>query len=189
MRLLITGGAGYVGSVCAAALVARGHRVTVLDDLSTGNRYAVSARAEFIEGDAGTAAAEVLADGTYDGVLHFASDLRTNMENGDANYLSVLDEADAYAKANGLDLPEEPGARTLLPLPDCVTRPTLALDLQREGISTVIWATGFKLDFGWVDARLTGFKGRALRDDWIAQSKKLATGWRPESKLGDKPAE
>ena len=44
-------------------------------------------------------------------------------------------------------------------------------------------------ELAWVDARLTGFKGRAERDDWIAQSKKLATGWRPESKLGDKPAE
>ncbi|MGO4174034.1 NADH-quinone oxidoreductase subunit NuoE [Bosea sp. TAF32] len=44
-------------------------------------------------------------------------------------------------------------------------------------------------ELAWVDARLTGFKGRAVRDDWIAQSKKLATGWRPESKLGDKPAE
>ncbi len=44
-------------------------------------------------------------------------------------------------------------------------------------------------ELAWVDARLTGFKGRALRDDWIAQAKKLATGWRPESKLGDKPVE
>jgi NADH-quinone oxidoreductase subunit E len=39
----------------------------------------------------------------------------------------------------------------------------------------------------WVDRRLEGFKGRARRDDWIGQSKKLATGWRPESKLGDRP--
>ncbi len=43
-------------------------------------------------------------------------------------------------------------------------------------------------ELAWVDARLTGFKGRAVRDDWISQAKKLATGWRPESKLGDKPA-
>lgn len=42
-------------------------------------------------------------------------------------------------------------------------------------------------ELAWVDARLTGFKGRAVRDDWILQAKKLATGWRPESKLGDKP--
>jgi NADH-quinone oxidoreductase subunit E len=39
----------------------------------------------------------------------------------------------------------------------------------------------------WVDRRLEGFKGRARRDDWIGQSKKLATGWRPRSRLGDKP--
>jgi NADH-quinone oxidoreductase subunit E len=39
----------------------------------------------------------------------------------------------------------------------------------------------------WVDRRLEGFKGRARRDDWIGQATKLATGWRPTSKLGDKP--
>jgi NADH-quinone oxidoreductase subunit E len=39
----------------------------------------------------------------------------------------------------------------------------------------------------WVDRRLDGFKGRARRDDWIGQAKKLATGWRPSSKLGDRP--
>ena len=42
-------------------------------------------------------------------------------------------------------------------------------------------------ELAWVDARLTGFKGRATRDDWISQAKKLATGWRPELALGDKP--
>ncbi len=42
-------------------------------------------------------------------------------------------------------------------------------------------------ELAWVDARLTGFKGRATRDDWVSQAKKLATGWRPESALGDKP--
>ncbi|AOO82521.1 NADH-quinone oxidoreductase subunit NuoE [Bosea vaviloviae] len=42
-------------------------------------------------------------------------------------------------------------------------------------------------ELAWVDVRLTGFKGRATRDDWISQAKKLAAGWRPESALGDKP--
>lgn len=86
-----------------------------------------------------------------DGVLQFADDLGHNIEAGDRNYLSVLDEADAYAVAQGLDLPEEPEARTLLPLPACVTDPTLALNLAEAGIATVIWATGFRLDFGWID--------------------------------------
>ncbi len=39
----------------------------------------------------------------------------------------------------------------------------------------------------WIDERLEGFKGRARRDDWIGQSKKLMTGWRPEGEAGDKP--
>ncbi len=39
----------------------------------------------------------------------------------------------------------------------------------------------------WVDRRLEGFKGRARRDDWVGQAKKLAGGWRPSGKLGDRP--
>jgi putative flavoprotein involved in K+ transport len=85
------------------------------------------------------------------GSLGFANDLARNIENGDRNYLSVLDEADAYARAHGLDLPQEPQARVFLPLPACVTDPTLALDLKTEGITSIIWATGFALDFSWVD--------------------------------------
>ncbi|MGZ4588703.1 MAG: UDP-glucose 4-epimerase GalE [Mycobacteriaceae bacterium] len=72
MKLLVTGGAGYVGSVCTALLVERGHQVTVLDDLSTGHADAVSPSARFIEGDVATHAAALLADG-MDGVLHFAA--------------------------------------------------------------------------------------------------------------------
>ena len=42
-------------------------------------------------------------------------------------------------------------------------------------------------ELAWVDERLEGFRGRAKRDDWVKQSKKLATGWRPENAVGDKP--
>ncbi len=71
MRLLVTGGAGYIGSVCAARLLEADHDVVVLDDLSTGHADAVPAGCRFVEGaveDAGT----VLAEG-FDGVLHFAA--------------------------------------------------------------------------------------------------------------------
>ena len=44
-----------------------------------------------------------------------------------------------------------------------------------------------KKELAWVDERLEGFKGRASRDKWVAQSKKLATGWRPSKGIGDKP--
>ncbi|MGW4056424.1 UDP-glucose 4-epimerase GalE [Streptomyces sp. NPDC004779] len=70
-KYLVTGGAGYVGSVVAAHLLERGHRVTVLDDLSTGFREGVPEGAEFIEGRIQDAARWL--DGSYDGVLHFAA--------------------------------------------------------------------------------------------------------------------
>lgn len=104
-----------------------------------------------------------------EGVLHLADDLRANMEAGDRNYLSVLDEADAYARAHGLDLPEEPEARNLLPLPACVTQPILALDLRREGIASVVWATGFKLDFGWIDLDIFREDGRPRHQDGVTE--------------------
>lgn len=71
MHLLVTGGAGYIGSVVAARLLAAGHRVSVLDDLSTGHRDAVPEGARLVEGDV-AAAGDVLADGV-DAVLHFAA--------------------------------------------------------------------------------------------------------------------
>ncbi|MET9642079.1 UDP-glucose 4-epimerase GalE [Streptomyces syringium] len=68
---LVTGGAGYVGSVVAAHLLAAGHAVTVLDDLSTGHRDGVPDGARFIEGRVQDAARWL--DGSYDAVLHFAA--------------------------------------------------------------------------------------------------------------------
>lgn len=71
-RVLVTGGAGYIGSVVAARLIEAGHRVTVLDDLSTGYRAAVPEGAEFVEGRVHEAAAKLL-DPSYCAVLHFAA--------------------------------------------------------------------------------------------------------------------
>jgi UDP-glucose 4-epimerase len=72
VRLLVTGGAGYIGSVVAAKLVAAGHEVTVLDDLSTGFADAVPAGASFIQGTLRGDAKAALGAGT-DAVLHFAA--------------------------------------------------------------------------------------------------------------------
>ena len=78
-----------------------------------------------------------------DGVVRFADDITANIAEGDRFYLALLDDADAYAERNGLELPEEPGARTLGPLPACVTTPIRELDLAAAGVTSIIWATGF----------------------------------------------
>ena len=94
------------------------------------------------------------------GVLTFAPDLRDNLALGDADYLSVLDEADAYAVRNGLDLPDDPDARKIEPDPDCVTNPLLELNLAEAGISSIIWATRFAVDFSWLKVDAFDERGR-----------------------------
>lgn len=73
MKLLVTGGAGYVGSVCAAVLIEAGHDVTIIDNFTTGNREAVHPQARLVEGDVRDKAAEVLSEGGFQGVVHFAA--------------------------------------------------------------------------------------------------------------------
>jgi UDP-glucose 4-epimerase len=74
MKLLVTGAAGYVGSVVAALLLGRGHDVTVLDSLERGHPAAVPAGAEFVQVDLKDAAATRNAVAQqFDGVLHFAA--------------------------------------------------------------------------------------------------------------------
>jgi UDP-glucose 4-epimerase len=73
VKLLVTGGAGYVGGVCAQVLLEAGHEVVVVDDMSTGNADGVPADARFVEGDVAVAATALLAAETFDGVLHFAA--------------------------------------------------------------------------------------------------------------------
>ena len=74
MRLLVTGGAGYIGSVVTSQLLEEGHEVMVFDNLSKGYRSAVPEGASFVRGDLldTERVARVLANG-FDGVLHFAA--------------------------------------------------------------------------------------------------------------------
>src|SRR3712207_2982862 len=72
MRVLVTGGAGYIGSVVTAALLDGGHEVVVLDDLSTGHEDAVPAGARFVHASLHDSA-PVLAEVRPEAVLHFAA--------------------------------------------------------------------------------------------------------------------
>ena len=72
MRVLVAGGAGYIGSVVTAALLDGGHEVTVLDDLSTGHADAVPPGARFVQASLHDSA-PVLAEVRPEAVLHFAA--------------------------------------------------------------------------------------------------------------------
>ena len=100
------------------------------------------------------------ADRYHHGVLHLLPNLAKNIAGGDANYLSVLASADAYIKEKGLDFPEEPAAHRIAPNPPCVTEPILQLNLAAAGIKSIIWATGYALDYGWLNIDVFDDKGR-----------------------------
>jgi putative flavoprotein involved in K+ transport len=108
-------------------------------------------------------------EGYADGALAIAPDLARSIANGDRNYLSVLDEADAYAAKEGLDLPDDPEARKLEADPACVTDPILTLDLGKEGITSIIWATGYVLDFGWIKVDAFDEKGRPAHQRGVSK--------------------
>ncbi|RZB35262.1 MAG: UDP-glucose 4-epimerase [Desulfobacteraceae bacterium Eth-SRB1] len=78
MILLITGGAGYIGSVCVEELLLQGHKVIVIDNLQEGHREAVSPEAVFYEGDFGDRSLlkKIFQKHSIDGVMHFAADTR-----------------------------------------------------------------------------------------------------------------
>lgn len=85
------------------------------------------------------------------GVMRFKDDLKNNIANGDANYLAMLDEADSFIERNGLPFAEEPKARDFGPNAPCISDPILSLNLAEAGIKTIIWATGFSHDYGWLN--------------------------------------
>ena len=93
-------------------------------------------------------------------VARFQNDLADNLARGDENYLSLLDAADAYIERNGLDLPEEPEARRVFAEPACVREPILELDLAAAGVGSVIWATGYSVDFSWLQVDAFDAKGK-----------------------------
>ena len=86
-----------------------------------------------------------------DGVIAFAPDLSESLASGDAVYAAFLDMVDAHVDRHALAMPEDPTARMALPDPLCVVEPVRRLDIGTEAIGAVVWATGYGLDFGWID--------------------------------------
>jgi putative flavoprotein involved in K+ transport len=101
-------------------------------------------------------------------VMHFATDLADNIARGNAYTLSLLDEADAYVVRNGLDFPEEPEVRKVEPDPACVTNPVLELNLTEVGITSILWATGFDVDYSWLKVDAFDEEGKPKHERGIS---------------------
>jgi putative flavoprotein involved in K+ transport len=103
-----------------------------------------------------------------DGILDFADDLTDSLANGDTIYATFLDMADAHIERHALDMPEEVAARTRLAEPPCVTEPLRRLELSADNIGAVIWATGYGVDFGWIDIPVLDPRGEPIHRHGIA---------------------
>ncbi len=182
MRVLVTGGAGYIGSVVAAQLIAAGHEVTVLDDLSTGYADAVPAGAGFVKGTLRNCAAEVLADGT-DAVLHFAAKSLVGE--------SVAEPAKYWSANLGgtlalLDAMREIGVRTIVfsstaavygepehtPVAETdPTRPTSPYGASKLAVDTTLTEFARLYGFGAVSLRYFNVAGAAQASDgtWLGE--------------------
>jgi len=108
-------------------------------------------------------------EAAQDGVIEIAPGLAESLVDGDLVHSTFLDTVDAYVKRRGLELPEDPAARTIVADPPCVTAPLTRLDLAAEGISSVIWATGYGVDFGWIDVPVLDERGEAVHHIGISE--------------------
>lgn len=165
MRVLVTGGAGYVGSCCAAELIARGHDVVVLDDLSTGNRDGVPAEATFIEGDLLNDSARAL-DGV-DAVIHCAArslvveSVEQPAEYWHGNVVSTLALLEAMRAANVRNIVFSSTAATYgepeqVPITeDMPTRPTNTYGATKLAIDMAI--TSYCVAYGFAATSLRYF--------------------------------
>jgi UDP-glucose 4-epimerase len=182
MRVLVTGGAGYIGSVVAAQLVSAGHEVTVLDDLSTGYADAVPAGAGFVKGTLRSCAAEVLADAT-DAVFHFAAKSLVGE--------SVAEPAKYWSANLGgtlalLDAMREIGVRTIVfsstaavygepehtPVTEAdPTRPTSPYGASKLAVDTTLTEFARLYGFGAVSLRYFNVAGAAQASDgtWLGE--------------------
>lgn len=102
------------------------------------------------------------------GVLDIAPGLAESLADGDASYATFLEMMDAHVEQHSLSLPDDPAARAVLADPPCVTAPLRRLDLAAEHVGAVIWATGYGVDFGWIDLEVLDISGEPRHRNGIA---------------------
>jgi len=109
-----------------------------------------------------------LAGVTEDGKAQFAGSLRNMCAMSDLKMRRLLDLIDEWARANGLDHAVEPPDR--LPPTRVEEAPPLGMDLVKSGIKTIIWATGYRPDYSWLELPVLDRKGYVTHDGGIVAS-------------------
>jgi putative flavoprotein involved in K+ transport len=97
-----------------------------------------------------------------EGIIAFAPDLADSLASGDATYAAFLELADSHIERHALNMPEDPLARAVLPDPPCLTAPVRQLDVGAAGITALIWATGYGVDFGWIQLPVLNAQGEPV---------------------------
>jgi putative flavoprotein involved in K+ transport len=97
-----------------------------------------------------------------EGIVDIAADLAQSLAGGDATYAAFLALVDAHVERHGLHMQPDPAARDILPDPPCLVEPIRRLDLRAEQISAVVWATGYRVDFGWIEIPVLDSRGEPV---------------------------
>ena len=127
MNVLVTGGAGYIGSVVSNELLKAGHRVTIYDNLSHGYAEAVPEQAELVIGDLADAqdVNRLLTRGKFDAVMHFAALIEAGesmsvpgryFENNTANTLMLLNSRSSNLRKSSSVIPITSPRRSTYPV-------------------------------------------------------------------------
>lgn len=103
-----------------------------------------------------------------DGVLHFADDLGRSLDYGDAAYNDFLERVDRFIERRGMNVSADPQARARLGDPPQVGEPVRQIDIRRSGLTSIVWATGYKFDYSWVDLPVLDANGRPKHDRGVA---------------------
>ncbi|MFJ8576885.1 UDP-glucose 4-epimerase GalE [Micromonospora sp. NPDC093277] len=176
MKLLVTGGAGYIGSVVTRMLLDHGHEVTVLDDLRTGHREALAPDATHVELPVHEAARVLTPDAGFDGVLHFAALIAAGesmvkpelyWQNNTVGSLALLDAVRA-ARVPRLVFSSTAavyGNPTELPIPEtAVKAPTNTYGATKLAVDMALTSEAIAHDLAAVSLRYFNVAGAYLHD-------------------------
>jgi putative flavoprotein involved in K+ transport len=103
------------------------------------------------------------------GTIAIAPDLADSVEEGDATYKAFLDLVDAHVERHGMNMPSDPAARRMHSNPPCLSDPIGKIEFRASGINAVVWATGYEVDFSWVDIPVFDRRGGLIHRGGITE--------------------